>query len=111
MMRLPNGEQAIIEDRKLRDYVLNLNHPVGRHHAAQFRELLGIESRDLELLKAALAHAATTGTVSRRVTTPHGVKFEMSIDVAGPLGARRVRVVWIIEEGETRPRLVTCFVE
>jgi hypothetical protein len=41
-MRLPNGERVLIEDRKLLDYVLNPLHPVGRHHAALFAQLLGI---------------------------------------------------------------------
>lgn len=26
-MRLPNGEEAVVEERKLRDYVLNVGHP------------------------------------------------------------------------------------
>jgi hypothetical protein len=110
-MKLPNGARAVVEERKLREYVLNENHPVGRHHAALFRELLGIRIGDLDVLRTALFQAAATESVTRRIVTPFGVKFEMGFELTGPRGARRVRAVWILEEGEMRPRLVTCFVE
>ena len=29
-MKLPNGEQAIIDERKVREYLLSPSHPVGR---------------------------------------------------------------------------------
>lgn len=111
MMRLPNGDAAVVEERKLRDYVLNVAHPVGRHHAALFRELLGIGVSNVELLRTALLNAAATEPVTREVRTPHGVKYEMRFECHGMKATQIVRAVWIINERETRPRLVTCFVE
>jgi hypothetical protein len=110
-MKLPNGEQAIVEEGKLREYVLNVHHPVGRHHAELFWELLGIGTENLEVLRSALLEAAATEPVTREVRTAHGVKYEMRFEAAGPRGAKLVRAVWIIDHGATRPRLVTCFVE
>jgi len=111
LMRLPNGERAIVEERKLREYVLNVYHPVGRHHAALFRELLGIGAGNFEVLRTALLRAAATEAVTAEVRTAHGVKYEMSVEVSGPRGTKGVRAIWIIDEGAIRPRLVTCFVE
>jgi len=108
---LPNGHEAIVEERKLRDYVLNVGHPVGRHHATLFRELVGIGVSNLELLRTALLRAAESESVTREVRTPHGAKYEIRFECEGQRGTRRVRAVSIINEHETRPRLVTYFVE
>ena len=35
-MRLPNAERAVIEEVKVRDYLLALDHPVGRAKARFF---------------------------------------------------------------------------
>ena len=111
MVKLPNGERAIVEDSKLREYVLNPHHPVGRHHARLFDEWLGIHQGNLEILRTGLVSAASREPVTREMVTPYGTKFEMGVDVLGPRGARSVRAVWIVERGGDRPRLVTCFVE
>ncbi len=36
--RLPHGDQAILDMRKIEDYCLNPSHPRGRHKARVFRE-------------------------------------------------------------------------
>ena len=73
-MKLPNGHRAIVEERKLREYVLNPAHPVGRHHAFLFERLLGIRLSNAGVLREALLTAAAREDVSREVTTPHGHK-------------------------------------
>jgi hypothetical protein len=35
-MKLPNGDRALIEPEKVRDYLLSTTHPVGRFKAAYF---------------------------------------------------------------------------
>ena len=110
-VNLPNGEEAIVEDRKLRDYVLNILHPVGRHHAALFRDLLGIGATNSDVLRSALVEAASTESVTREAKTPFGTKYEMTFEVTGPKGRKAVRAVWILDDGKLIPRLVTCFVE
>lgn len=110
-MKLPHADQAIVEDRKLQEYVLNPAHPVGKHHAVLFSQLLGIERDNADLLKEALLVAARTVDVDRKVDTAFGRKYEMRFLLTGPAGERMVLAVWIIDAGEERPRLVTCYVE
>lgn len=110
-MRLPNGNAAIVEDRKLREYVLNPAHPVGRHHAVLFERLLGINLTNPNLLKEALLEAARVASVDRETATLFGTKYELRFDLSGPMGKRRLVSVWIVDRGEGIPRLVTCFVE
>jgi hypothetical protein len=42
-MRIPNGEHATIDIRKIQDYCLNPSHPRGRHKAGVFRDALNLE--------------------------------------------------------------------
>ena len=45
-MQLPNAEQAVVDEVKIRTYLLSSEHPVGRFKAAFFRGL-GFESGGL----------------------------------------------------------------
>ena len=110
-MLLPAGEQAVVEDAKLLDYVLNPEHPVGRHHAGLFERLLGITRVNYEVLKEQLLQAAVSLEVEPGRPSPFGEKFEMRCPVRGPLGTRAVLAVWMREEGQASPRLITCSVE
>jgi hypothetical protein len=110
-MLLPDGEQAVVDDAKLLDYVLNPEHPVGRHHAALFEELLGITRAKYGLLKEQLLRAAASGEVEAGQASSFGEKFEMRVAINGPLGTRPVLAVWIREPGPVGPRLITCYVE
>ena len=58
-MKLPNGDQAIIDERKLVDYCLSPDHDEGKHKAVLFRELLGMGPEDSPpQLASALRQAA-----------------------------------------------------
>ena len=79
-MLLPAGEQAVVEDAKLPNYVLNPEHPVGRHHAELFERLLGITRLNCDVLKEQLLRAAVSVAVAAGRPSPYGEKFEMRFD-------------------------------
>ena len=110
-MLLLAGEHAVVEDSKLLDYVLNPEHPIGRHHARLFERLLGITRLNYEVLKSQLLGAAVSAGVEPGKSSPFGQKFEMRVLVRGPLGARPVLAIWMYEQGQASPRLITCYVE
>jgi hypothetical protein len=110
-MLLPDGDHAVVEDTKLLDYVLNPEHPIGRHHAVLFERLLGITQVNYALLKEQLLRAASSVDIDVGQRGPFGEKFEMRFPVSGPLGTRRALAVWMWEPGPGRPRLITCYVE
>ena len=60
-MRLPQGERAIIDERKVLDYCLSDEHDDGKHRARLFREIVGITLDDAERLLNRLKQAAATG--------------------------------------------------
>jgi hypothetical protein len=110
-MILPNAAQVVIEPRKLLDYVLNLAHPVGGHHAVLFRDLLGITVANWTILRDAILQAAQSEQVIPGQSSAYGQKYELRFTMAGPGGAKIVLVVWLIEHSDPRPRLITCYVE
>jgi len=57
-MRLPNGERAMVDIRKLQEYCLNSQHPRGRNKARVFASV-GIRETDAEELRMALLAAAS----------------------------------------------------
>ena len=57
-MKLPGGDNAIVDIAKLRDYCLDQQHPRGRHKARVFAATLGLAQTDAEFLREALLRAA-----------------------------------------------------
>ena len=110
-MKLPNGKGAVVEDRKLLEYVLNPLHPVGRHHAQLFKKYLGIDRSNAVILKRALQISAVEEEVFSEIATEYGKKYLIRFEMSGPDWKGEVVSVWIVEEGRDRPRLVTCYVE
>ena len=53
-MKLPNPDLAVIDDRKLAGYSLNLDHDEGKHKARVFKAALNIDVSHLEELKQSL---------------------------------------------------------
>jgi hypothetical protein len=99
-MLLPHADQAIVDDAKLLDYVLNPGHPVGRHHAALFETLLGITRLNYLLLKEQLLRAATSVEVEPGKPSAFGEKFVMRFAASGPVGSRVIVAVWMREEAQ-----------
>ena len=109
-MRLPNGEAAVIDVGKIRDYCLSREHPRGRHKALVFERVLGMTAEDSEELQNALRHAAVERDASIGGTVRYGARY--IIDFELERGGRKavVRSCWMVRNGEREPRFVTCFV-
>jgi len=107
---LPDGDRAIVDVTKLRDYCLNPGHPVGKHKARVFASALGLTATDVALLHSALRMAAATGDAVAGRHLEHGQLY--TVDFLMHVGAREamVRSGWIIRRGEGVPRLTTCYV-
>jgi len=110
-MKLPQGDKAVVEDHKLLDYVLNLDHPVGGHHAILFRDLLGITKANWTVLRDALLDGAKQEDVVPGQASAYGEKWEMRLSLNGPAGTKTVLAVWLIEHGSQAPPLITSYVE
>ena len=108
-MKLPNHEQAVVEEPKIVQYLLDPQHPDGAPKA-RFFLAMGFTRENWGALAEALRRLASDAPVSNQVESRHGRKFV----VDGPLDTPSGRVVtvgtvWIINAGEEVPRLVTAY--
>jgi len=110
-MKLPNGERAVVDIAKLRDYCLSPAHLRGRHKARVFRSALGLTAKDAPRLQQALLDAAagSDAAVAGDVDD-FGQRYLLDFHMRGPAGERAVRSAWIVRAGEDFPRFATCYV-
>lgn len=109
-VRLPNGDRAVIDERKILEYCLSPEHDEGKHKARLFRTLLGLTLDDAPRLIAALRKAAARGEAVRGAVDRFGQRWLIDFETTGPAGAVVVRSAWIVRTGEVLPRLVTCYI-
>ena len=110
-MKLPHADQAIIEIAKLRDYSLNQQHPEGKHKARAFAASLEFSARDAEKLRSMIFAAILTEEATAGATDEHGERYVVDFETQGLRGMVTIRTAWIIDRGETAPRLVSCYVK
>lgn len=106
-MPIPNSEHAVVSEEKVREYLLNPNHPVGGPKAVWF-ESLGYSLDRWEELAADLLQLARTADFVAK-PSPFGVKYEAAGDIGRPdHRPGTVITVWIVEANNS-PRLVTAY--
>ena len=93
MSRLPSA--FIIDAAKVRDYLLDIQHPVGGSKAAFFMRCGFVAARAELLAECLFAHAEANLLVNE-VDTPFGTKFLFEGSIHAPAGEiPRIRSVWI----------------
>ena len=108
-MRLPNGDRAIVDGRKLQVYWLNTDHPRGRNKARMFASV-GIRQADAEELTEVLLSADRNGEARLGIANPYGQRYIVDIDLVRQSRTVRVRSTWIVRIGADLPRLTSCYV-
>lgn len=110
MTRLPHGDEAILDIRKIEDYCLNPSHPRGRHKARVFREAVDLRRSDASWLRNVLLEAARSGEASQVAVDAWGTHWRVDATVRRHAKSAVVRTLWIVRIGESVPRFVTCWV-
>ena len=109
-MPIPDADKAVVDSEKVRNYLLNREHPDGGSKAVWFHSL-GYSRDDWQHLAEDLLAVARDCDVFETETSEFGVKYKAS----GTIGRANhrpgnVMTVWIVENGDP-PRLVTAFPE
>ena len=106
-MLLPNALPAVIDEHKLREYLLSRTHPTGRFKAALFARL-GYTPDRWRDLRSELRTLAINATAEPAESSAFGRKFLTHGTLRGLRGpSAAITVVWIVLSDEDRPRLVT----
>ena len=109
-MKLPNGDQAVIDVRKLREYCLNSEHPRGQHKARVFKRALGWTVADAEGLHRKLQEAVGTEDAIFLGADDYGQRYALDFTVQGASGGVTLRSLWLVRHGEDFPRFASCYV-
>ena len=105
-VRLPGVENAVVDPKKIRGYLLSATHPLGRFKASFFLAL-GYASSNWDVLVADLRALAERQEADLSDRNDYGQKYIVRGILRGPSGqAAEVVMVWIILAGEAVPRLV-----
>lgn len=108
-MKLPYAQLALVPKPKIVDYLLDEEHPDGKHKAVFFKRF-GFSVEEWQVFRDALLEHALTQQVAREVVGPYGTKYL----VEGPLQTPDhrnplVRSVWMLTKWPTVPRFVTAY--
>jgi hypothetical protein len=109
-MKLPSGERAIIDERKILGYCLSSEHDEGKHKASLFRNLLELTIEDAGRLQTDLREAATHGEAVPGRVDRYGQRYAIDLVMEGQARRVVIRSAWIVRTGEVVPRLVTCYI-
>lgn len=109
MTKLPNAHLAVVEERKITEYLLSESHRFGASKA-RFFAAFGFEPVSWRAFADALRRQGQSGEVAATNETGFGPRYEVDGELEAPDGRRpRVRTVWQIDVGEVAPRLITAY--
>jgi hypothetical protein len=108
-MRLPDAESSIVPRRKVEDYLLNIEHPIGGGKTKFFMHF-GFRREQWDELAAALLRHAQEHPVTETLTDADGITYVVEGGLMTPSGRQpRVRTVWLVETGGLAPRFITAY--
>lgn len=108
-MILPNASSAIVSEDKIVEYLLNPMHPDGGPKAIFFLSL-GYNIDNWKALADDLFDMALRTPVSSWVESDYGTKYIIEGYITGPNDrVADIRSVWIVDDGNDAPRLVTAY--
>jgi hypothetical protein len=85
-MLLPNGNRAIVDIRKLRDYCLNPDNPRGSHKAQVFKSGLGISAGNAGQLRAKLLEIAASEDAVIGELDVYGRRYTIDFEMESAVG-------------------------
>lgn len=111
MNRLPNFKNAVVDIRKLKDYCLNSDHPLGKHKARVFKSILGLQKKDAELLKELILESLPDAVAQTAFTDKFGTRYTVDIKIRIFNKEGTLTTGWIIKSNEDFPRMITCYLK
>ncbi len=101
----------VIDTRKLTEYALNPDNPIGANKALVFEQQLGYTRDNYEgLLQQIQARALDAEAVTKEADQ-HGQRYQVDLEVTGVNGQTAiVRTGWVVDPEADFARLVTLYV-
>jgi hypothetical protein len=104
-----NGKNLVIEEKKVKKYLLNPAHPDGGGKAKYF-ENLGYTHSNWKQFVAALGDHAVKAEITQILSTEYGMKFILEGVIETLEGSQvLIRSVWVVNKQEKFPILVIAY--
>lgn len=95
---------------KLTEYVLNPEHPVGKHKAFVFEALLGITASEAWFLQEKILEAVQTAEAVLLREDKFGTRYRIEFNLERNGRTAVVVAGWILEKHSDSPRLTSCYI-
>lgn len=106
--KLPDPDTAWVEEKKVRLYLLNLDHPEGKPKAEYFTRH-GFRLEAWEVMRDSLVRQSVENPVVKTQEHPYGRRYTVECDCPTPDGKNPcIRSVWETAPEDKRPRLITA---
>ena len=103
--------RLVIDPRKLTEYALNPDNPVGADKAVMFQRHLGLTRDNYQPLLEQISSQTLEAEAILGLTDEHGQRYRVDLEIIGTQGQREiVRTAWIVEPDSDAARLVTLYV-
>lgn len=103
----PDFEDPKFDDRKLTEYALNPDHPVGGNKARVIKSATGLGPDDAAAVKQQILDQVKQGEPIPGKIDEHGTRWGKDVTLTGPNGTITVRTAWIVDAKTGETRLVT----
>ena len=110
-IQLPNYDKAVVDERKLIDYALNPDHPVGGDKSRRFKAAMGFDISNADLLVQMIREQLPKNQAIVGLVDKHGQRYSVDMELTGPTGTAIVRTAWITEGEDETPRLISVYVK
>ncbi len=106
---LPNSGVALVEQKKVVDYLLNAAHPSGKSKA-KFFLARGFDAKCWEEMRDALLAQGRDNRVTKVTPHPWGTRYQVDCRCPTPDGANPcIRSLWELAHAAAGPRLLTAY--
>jgi hypothetical protein len=101
-----------IDPRKLTEYALNPDNPVGAYKAIIFQRVLGYNRDNYQLLLEQIQSQAMAAEAIPKSEHQHGQRYQVDLEVVGTENQRAIiQIGWIVQPETDFARLVTLYVK
>lgn len=103
--------RVVINPRKLTEYALNADNPVGANKALMFQRHLGFTKDNYDFLLEQISTKAPDSEAILQRTDEHGRHCAVELEIIGTAGQQEiVRTGWVVPHDSDEARLLTLYV-
>jgi hypothetical protein len=99
-----------LDIKKLREYCLNPNHPVGKHKARVFFAALGVTKKDSSDMKKLILKKMEEAEIQLEYEDEYGKRISSVLELDINEKKAFVKTIWIIKRKENTAYFVTCYI-